>query len=82
MFQAITVKYLPVTNTKPSRFKAIAAAGSVTLSYDYAMNASDNARAAAVALANKFGWPNADKLQGGQDHAGNYVFVFPWPNQG
>lgn len=77
MFQAITVKYLPVTNTKPTRWKAIAAAGSVTISHEHAWDAKQNARVAAEVLAAKFGWPNADKLVGGQCANGNYVFVFP-----
>lgn len=77
MFQAITVKYLPVTNTKPSRWKATAAAGSVTISYEHAWDAAQNARVAAETLAGKFGWPNADKLVGGQMADGRFVFVFP-----
>lgn len=76
MFQAITVKYLGATNTKPSRFKATADAGSVIVSYDYEHDAKQNARIAAETLAAKYGWPNAEKLVGGQTHNGDYVFVF------
>lgn len=36
--QAIKTKYLPATNTKPSRIKAECEAGSITISYDYRLN--------------------------------------------
>ncbi len=69
--QAITVKFLPATNFKPSRYKAIAQAGSVTISNDYTGKAH---REAALALCAKFNW-EGDLLEGG-DHDGNYVYVF------
>jgi hypothetical protein len=53
--QAITTKFLPDTNSKPSRVKATAEAGSVTLSWGNA-GIEDNHAAAAQALAAKFGW--------------------------
>lgn len=75
MFQAIEVKYLGCTNTKPSRFKASCAAGSMTRSYDYGLNADDNAIALATALADKFGWLEHCSLVGGVLKSGLRVFV-------
>lgn len=54
MMKAIQVKYLPVTETKPSRWKAWCYGGlSVTRSYDYALNEDDNARRVAQLLIDK-----------------------------
>ena len=55
--QAIVIKFLCPTNVKGSRYKAIAEAGSVTLSTDFALNGEGNAARAALALCDKFGWP-------------------------
>jgi hypothetical protein len=55
-YQAIITKFLPPTNVRGSRVKATAEAGSVTLSWDHALNAELNHAAAAHALASKFGW--------------------------
>lgn len=54
--QAIQTRFLPVTNTRPSRVTAWAQAGRVTLSWDHALNADQNHAKAAAALAAKFGW--------------------------
>lgn len=54
--QAIETRYLGPTNARGSRIRAKAAAGSLTVSYDHALNSAANHKAAAVALANKFGW--------------------------
>lgn len=52
--KAIQVKYLPVTETKPSRWKAWAYGGlSVTRSYNYELSEENNARAVAQALLDK-----------------------------
>ena len=52
--KAIQVKYLPVTDHKPSRWKAWTYGGlSVTLSYDYALDEKANAQRAAEALLAK-----------------------------
>lgn len=75
--QAITVKFLGPTKTKGSRYKASAAAGSVTLSTDFALNGQDNAARAAVRLCEKFGWTKpyyGDLVCGGLED-GSYVFV-------
>jgi hypothetical protein len=53
--QAITTKYLPATNFRPSRIKASCPAGSVTLPYDY--DEIDGGHYQAVtALIKKLGW--------------------------
>ncbi|UTQ78220.1 hypothetical protein [Aeromonas phage Aer_P220] len=76
MYQAIQVKYLSCTNFRGSRFKATAAAGSVTVSYDHALSAEKNAEAAMLALVNKFGWDECPATwQGGVLPNGDYVFV-------
>ncbi len=56
MRQAIYTKFLGPTNSRGSRVKAFADAGSVTVSWNHALNATENHRAAAMALAAKFGW--------------------------
>jgi len=74
MRQAITTKWLAPTNSRGSRVKASAAAGSVTVQWDYALNVDANHMAAARALVEKMGW-------GGQWVGGSmpgwlgYVFV-------
>ena len=56
--QTITTKYLSPTDCKGSRFKATHTGGveSVTISRNYAVEAEDNHRAAAHALAKKLNW--------------------------
>jgi len=56
--QTITTKYLGPTNHKGSRFKATHTGGftSVTLPYDYELEAEENHRIAARALAAKLNW--------------------------
>lgn len=75
MRQAIETKFLGPTNFRGSRIKATAQAGSVTVSYDHALNSDQNHEAAAIALCAKFGW--AGRIYGGgkADGKGN-VFVF------
>jgi hypothetical protein len=84
MFQAITTKYLCPTNHRGARVKATAQAGSVTVSWDYALNADGNHTAAAQALAEKMGWnrtsplanrPRVSVWHSGTDHKGNRVHV-------
>ena len=76
--QAIEVKYIGPTNTKPSRLKASCAAGSVTISYPYDLSGDALFRSAADALCAKLGWTDDayPTLYGGQLANGNYVFVF------
>jgi hypothetical protein len=72
--QAIVTKYLPPTNTRGSRIKATAGAGSITVLYPYDIDGQAAHRVAAQALADKFGWGR--KYLGGSlpDDTG-YVFV-------
>lgn len=54
--QAITTKYLGPTNHRGSRIKASAAAGSITIAWDHALDVSANHVRAARALAEKLEW--------------------------
>jgi len=83
MLQAITVKYLPATNTKPARLKAIAAAGSITrsigsLEVEYG-EAVEPYQTLAMELCNKYMW--SYKLSGGVLPNGDRVFVLSTPNE-
>lgn len=72
--QAIETKYFGATDTKGSRIKATAAAGSVTIGYDYALSPEKNHKKAAFALLLKMGW-NGKFAQGGNVKGDGYVFV-------
>lgn len=75
--QAITTKFHPCTNLRPSRVSATAEAGRVTLSWDHGLNVDQNHLAAAVALCRKFGWKG--EIVGGHLPKGNpahMAFVF------
>ena len=79
--QAIITKYLPATETKGSRFKATAEAGSVVVPYDHALDTEGNHIAAAKALCKKMGWvPAADnrytETVPGYLKAGQYAHTF------
>lgn len=75
-YQAITTKFLAPTNTKGSRVKATAAAGSVTVAWDYGKSTDENHRSAAQALAQKFGWIGKYVGGGLPDGSGNvYVLL-------
>jgi hypothetical protein len=54
--QAITTKYFGATNYRGSRVKARCEAGSITLSWDHALDSEGNHDAAALALIHKLGW--------------------------
>lgn len=73
MYQAIQVKYLGPTNYRGARYKASAAAGSVTVPMDYTMGIEGNVIAAANTLCDKFGW-SRDMVHG-QLADGSYVLV-------
>jgi hypothetical protein len=75
MRQAIVTKFHGPTNHRGARVKATADAGSVTVSWDYALGIAENHLAAAVALANKHGWPT--NLVGGSLPGSGYVFAYP-----
>lgn len=74
MFQAITTKYIGPSNTRGSRIKATAAAGSVTIEYDDGLNSAANHSKAAEALAVKYGW-RGNWLMGGMPEGTGYCFV-------
>lgn len=71
--QAITTRYLPCTNHRPSRVVATAEAGRVTLAWDHAFNVEKNHARAAMELARRLGW-EGDWIAGGLVGSG-YVFV-------
>ena len=83
--QAITVKYLPATDTKGSRFKAICSRGSLTMSFDYSLEDYERVAKVANALVEKFqsedkknygsvcGWGGVYTV--GTLHNGDHVFV-------
>jgi pyridoxine/pyridoxamine 5'-phosphate oxidase len=79
--QAIQARYLGPTNTRGSRIKAWAEAGSVTIDYPHELSGQACYRKAAQALADKFKWP--DKYLGAQLPGGDYVFVpvHPWSEE-
>ena len=54
--QAIVTKWLPSTNTKPSRIKATCDAGTLTMSYDHGLDICENHARVAMALVRKLGW--------------------------
>lgn len=76
-YQAIITKYIGPASVRGSRVKATAAAGSITLSWDGALNRDANHCAAAKALAEKFGWAG-HWLAGGLPD-GSTVFVCATP---
>ena len=72
--QAIETRYLGPTNTKGSRIKATAAAGSVTVPYDYALSTEEAHAIAAYTLVTKLGWTGTF-AQGGNVKGDGYYFV-------
>ena len=71
--QAIQTRYFGPSNVKGARIKAWAEAGSVTINYPYELSGQACHRAAAQALADKFGWKS--KYLGGCLPNGDYAFV-------
>lgn len=77
IYQAITTKFINPTDTKGSRVKAKAFAGSLTLPWDHALNPDGNHAAAAQALATKMKW-NGLWIGGGMpDQTGNVYVLAP-----
>jgi hypothetical protein len=78
IMQAIHTKYLSATDSRGSRIKATAAAGSVTISYPHELSGQACHRAAAEALVKKLGWdgPHYGGLLGGCLPDGSYAFIF------
>jgi len=52
--QSIQTKYLPATNTRGSRIKAICERGSVTIPYPHELSGDEVHRAAVLALVTRF----------------------------
>lgn len=76
--QAIQTRYFGPTNSRGSRIKAWAAAGSITIPYPYELSGQACHRAAAEALVKKLGWddPYRGGLLGGCLPNGDHSFVF------
>lgn len=72
--QAIETRYLGPTNTKGSRIKATAWAGSVTIPLDYGVSTEMAHWLAAAALQEKLGW-DGKWFQGGNAKGTGYHFV-------
>lgn len=73
--QGIVTKYMGPTNTRGSRIKARAWAGSVTVPYVSGLSIEQNHRDAAEALARKYEW-TGQMAQGGSPDERGYLFVF------
>lgn len=73
--QAIVTKYIGPTNFRPGRIKATAAAGSVTVEWDHALNIDNNHARAAEALARKFDWTGCWFIGGGMPGGNGNVYV-------
>jgi hypothetical protein len=54
--QAIQIRYLGPTDTKGSRVKAFCYSGSITIDFNYALDAEGRAIEAGYALIEKLGW--------------------------
>lgn len=75
MLQAIEVKYLGPTQTRGSRWKATAQAGSLTVPMDYELDHGGNAERAARLLVARLDWDDWATLHGGALPNGDYVFT-------
>ena len=74
--QAIITKYLPGTNTRGSRIKASAYAGSVAVDWDHSLSShADNYRQAAMALVAKYGLPSDGWIMGILPNGDGFAFV-------
>ena len=74
VYQAIVTKYIGPTNTRGSRIKATAAAGSIFMPRDDSLSIEKNHAKAAQLLADKYGWPGR-WFQGGSPNECDYCFV-------
>jgi hypothetical protein len=76
MFKAIRTRYVPCTNTKPSRIVAQDGDGHrVSVSYDDALTSDDAHRLAAQKLMDKMQWNHHDLHAGGYGHDNYWVMV-------
>jgi hypothetical protein len=74
--QAIRVKYVGPTDRKGSRWSVACSGGRMLVPLDNSQR-DDGKRAAALALAAKLEWHNAETLVSGTLPDGSTVFVFP-----
>ena len=74
MRQAIETKYLPYTNHRGSRIKAIAQAGSVTVPWKHELSVNENHHLAAETLAKKLGW-YGEWYGGGNAKGTGHVYI-------
>ena len=74
--QAIRTRYLPATNTKPSRMQAKCEARTITVSYNYDLDGAGNHREVCENLRLKMGWDNIKSNLAGGVFAGDYYWVF------
>ena len=76
-YQAIITKYFGPTNTRGSRIRAKASAGSVSVPYDHALNGPENHDVAAVKLAEKYKWldDGSELVGGGTPDGAGYAYV-------
>jgi len=76
--QAIVTKFIGPTNTKGARIRVSAAAGRMFVNWDHALGVDGNHKAAAQALAAKFGW--SGNWYGGSlpDDTGNAYVCAPF----
>jgi hypothetical protein len=72
--QAIVTKYHGPTDTRGSRISARAQVGRVYVPYDDALDSTENHKAAARALCERYGWKGT-LVEGGLPEGGT-VFVF------
>lgn len=79
--QAITTKYLPATNTKPSRIKASCERSSITISYPDELSGDAVHIAAKDALVAKFVKDEA-KRYGSEHNPWSRPTVCGWPTSG
>ena len=74
--QAITTKFLPATNHKPSRVKASCEAGSVTVSWwKEEKGISDQHSAAVKALCAKLKWGGTWYQGSAYNHPSGFIYV-------
>lgn len=77
--QVIRTKWVPTTNTRPSRVKAWCDAGKHVLSWDYGLSPEGNHAAVARALRDRLGWQEHGTLIGGGQADGSMAWVFDHP---
>ena len=76
MRQAIVTKYFGPTNTKGSRIKVKAYAGSKFYEWDHSVGIELNHLRAATKFADKMGWLKKNDIVGGSmPKSGSYCFV-------